>query len=76
MNQDEEKLQKYRDLIRSSYENQFDENIFNSYNSHAKIAIEYLIKDAETNIRILSGSFYGEFWEKLKENLGEFLNKE
>lgn len=50
-----------------------NENIPNSTAEHAYIGIKYLLKNATGKVRILTKSFYPQFWNRLEDNFRVFF---
>jgi len=64
----------YEKIIKENCDNEIDFPIPNSTMTHAFIGIQYLIKKAKNNIRIVSECFFEDFWRDLHPFIAEFLN--
>lgn len=74
-NNTKDNLQAYEEIVKTAAENKSDKNIPNSTMAHAEIGLRYLLGNAreESTIQVVTRSFYGPFWGKLKSMLIRFF---
>lgn len=68
--------QNYEEKVKELAEKKINELLPNSTLEHASIGIKYLIKNAESKIKIVSNEFFEEFWAEMQPFLSNFLDKE
>jgi hypothetical protein len=66
----------YRRRVQLCAQEHADTDIPNTSTEHARIVLEYLFRNADSRVRILTTKFYYNFWIQLVSEISSFLSKE